>query len=208
MMTSLKIVKSEINAFIIGNGKSRENFDLDFLRGKGAIFGCNALYRDFKPDYLVAIDDAIINEIRSSDFPSEKFIEPPEHEKWEPADLHWSTAHNKKFIPVRPRSNAGMNAIMEAIKLGHDQLYILGFDFLINDKELSVTNMYDGTPCYGLETRANHMDNCGRLNYLAWLMCKYPYHTFTFCFPENTNVFKPTDIPNFKLMSYDDFKLN
>ena len=36
-------------AFIIGNGKSREHIKLDSLVGKGTSFGCNALYRDYKP---------------------------------------------------------------------------------------------------------------------------------------------------------------
>ena len=44
-------------AFVIGNGQSRSHFNLNTLRGKGTIYGCNALYRDFMPDVLVATDD-------------------------------------------------------------------------------------------------------------------------------------------------------
>ena len=54
-------------AFIIGNGTSREHFDLQKLR-KGTVFGCNALYRVYEPDYLVAIDDGIIDEINENPF--------------------------------------------------------------------------------------------------------------------------------------------
>jgi hypothetical protein len=50
--------------FLIGNGPSRKNFDLNSLTGKGFIVGCNALYRDFSPDMLVAIDSKMINEFR------------------------------------------------------------------------------------------------------------------------------------------------
>ena len=39
-------------AFIIGNGKTRKGFDLETLRGKGTTYGCNAVYRDFDPDYI------------------------------------------------------------------------------------------------------------------------------------------------------------
>ena len=39
--------------FCIGNGTSRQNFSLESLRDKGKIYGCNALYRDFKPDVLI-----------------------------------------------------------------------------------------------------------------------------------------------------------
>ena len=41
-------------AFIIGNGPTRLDVNLHDLVGKGKIYGCNALYRDFdKFDYLV-----------------------------------------------------------------------------------------------------------------------------------------------------------
>ena len=42
--------------FCIGNGQSRAPVDLIKLRPQGKIYGCNALYRDFKPDVLVAVD--------------------------------------------------------------------------------------------------------------------------------------------------------
>ena len=48
-------------AFIIGNGGTRRSFPLDILRGHGTIYGCNALYRDFEPDFLVAIDAGMID---------------------------------------------------------------------------------------------------------------------------------------------------
>ena len=94
-------------AFIIGNGKSREGFDLNSLRPFGKIYGCNALYRDFEPDYLVAIDDTITEEIRASSFPKEKFIYPSFEEQFE----------SPEFNPfTRLRSNAGMNAMIEALR--------------------------------------------------------------------------------------------
>lgn len=50
-------------AFLIGNGESRSLFDLGMLRGKGIIVGCNALYRNFTPDILVAVDRLMVQEI-------------------------------------------------------------------------------------------------------------------------------------------------
>ena len=58
---------SEI-VFIIGNGESRNGFDLEKLRPHGKIYGCNALYRDFTPDVLTAVDNGIIHEIYNSGF--------------------------------------------------------------------------------------------------------------------------------------------
>ena len=49
--------------FCIGNGESRKGFDLESLRQYGKIYGCNALYRDFMPDVLTAVDHGIMHEI-------------------------------------------------------------------------------------------------------------------------------------------------
>ena len=50
--------------FLIGNGTSRKDFDLESLRPHGKIYGCNAIYRDgFRPDVLVAVDHGIMHEI-------------------------------------------------------------------------------------------------------------------------------------------------
>jgi hypothetical protein len=167
-------------AFIIGNGTSRKGFDLTRLKPYGTVFGCNALYRDFPdyslPDFLVAIDDGIINEIEHSDFPSKRTIFPPIDERWEPAECNIG----------RPRSNAGINAMREAIKKGYDQLICLGFDFMImNDPKQSVSNVYDGTQNYGMDVRARAEDNPGRVRYLQWLVASNPEVVFIFIYPEN-----------------------
>ena len=54
--------------FCIGNGESRKGFDLEKLRPHGKIYGCNALYRDFTPDVLTAVDPGITHEIYHSGF--------------------------------------------------------------------------------------------------------------------------------------------
>ena len=103
-------------AFIIGNGPSRKKFDLTKLKGNGTIYGCNALYRDYPDlvDYLVSIDPPIIEEITKSNFPKEKFIVPPFEEQFEDPEYN-------EF--QRFRSNAGVNAMLEAVKAGHNVLY-------------------------------------------------------------------------------------
>ena len=50
-------------AFVLGNGLSRKNIKLDHLREWGRIYGCNALYREFTPDFLVAVDAKMVTEI-------------------------------------------------------------------------------------------------------------------------------------------------
>lgn len=171
------ITMSDKVAFIIGNGGSREGFDLESLRSKGTIYGCNALYREFEPDWLVSIDEGIINEIRTSTFPQNKFHVPPQDEQYEPAEVN----------PGRPRSNAGMNAMELAIRHGYKKLFMIGFDFLIEDKAASVSNIFDGTNNYGPSTRANYADNGGRTRYLSWFMNKYSDVEFFFAYPREKN---------------------
>jgi len=57
-------------AYIIGNGPSRRELHLSEL--EGTTFGCNALYRDFSPDYLLSGDATIIKEICRTGYPKNK----------------------------------------------------------------------------------------------------------------------------------------
>ena len=55
-------------AFLIGNGVSRTGFDLETLRGRGPIWGCNGLYRDFEPDVLCALDHGVLLELSNAGY--------------------------------------------------------------------------------------------------------------------------------------------
>lgn len=182
-------------AYIIGNGPSRKNFDLNKIVTAGDVtFGCNALYRDFEPDWLVAIDDKMIKEIEESNFPKEKFIVSPEQERWESAE----------YNPMRRRANAGMIAMEKAIDMGYDYLFCLGFDFLRMD-EHEVGNIYDGTNAYGPETRAQKPDNYYRLAYLKWFCRKYSNVKFVFVFEDDIDAvrnIKKINNNNVMLMHY------
>ena len=154
-------------AIILGNGTTRtcqEARRSSLVRLGVPTFGCNAIYREFAPDYkspdwLIAIDDGMIEEIRRSSFPSDRVIIPPSDERWEPAEIN----------PGRPRSNAGINAIREAIKKGHNTLLCCGFDFLLRDPTQSVSNVFEGTANYTAATRAVERENEGRCRYLDWV---------------------------------------
>jgi hypothetical protein len=56
--------------FVLGNGRSRLGLNLNSLKTAGKVFGCNALYRDFTPDVLVATDPGISKEIELSGYPN------------------------------------------------------------------------------------------------------------------------------------------
>ena len=49
--------------FCFGNGNSRKDLDLDKYKQHGTVVGCNAVYRDFTPDILVALDTGPAHEI-------------------------------------------------------------------------------------------------------------------------------------------------
>ena len=72
--------------FVIGNGKSRLNFNLNTLSEHGILFGCNALYRTFTPKVLVATDRPISNEIMDSGYPTK-------HEFWTRRPREGTNAH-------------------------------------------------------------------------------------------------------------------
>jgi len=56
------------NFFCIGNGKSRKGLNLDYFKKHGTVVGCNALYREYKPDILVSNDIDISHEIYRSGY--------------------------------------------------------------------------------------------------------------------------------------------
>jgi hypothetical protein len=63
--------------FVLGNGPSRKNIDPKLL--PGLVIGCNACYRDFKPDAICAIDAGIISDIIDSGFDGDCYFT---HDSW------------------------------------------------------------------------------------------------------------------------------
>ena len=167
-------------AFIIGNGPSRLPINLHDLVGKGKIYGCNALYRDFDQfDYLIVIDEQFrkLIEMGGKEGFSEmtKLILPPDEECVEET--------------TGRRSNAGMNAMREAIRHGATKLFCLGFDFVLTDETANTDNVYKDTEGYGEETHATYEDSKHRVNYLHWFMKQNKNVRFTFVVPDNSQLF-------------------
>tara|TARA_Y100001949_G_scaffold23087_1_gene16520 strand:+ start:150 stop:881 length:732 start_codon:yes stop_codon:yes gene_type:complete len=76
--------------FVLGNGPSRKNIDISKL--DGVVIGCNACYRDFTPDVIVAHDAGIISDIVDSGFDGDCYFT---HDSWNllPAEVY-STVKN------------------------------------------------------------------------------------------------------------------
>jgi hypothetical protein len=136
-------------AVIIGNGSSRNNFSIDVLvrhlsgrLGDKSMqtYGCNALYRNFEPTFLVSVGNEISEEIANSGYCDRHIVY---------ANSDKILAYPGKFylIPQDFVSNAGTIATYLACFDGHEKVYLLGFDNQAGDHYNN--NVYAGTAGYG-----------------------------------------------------------
>ena len=150
-------------AFVIGNGKSRIGFDLNTLRGKGTIYGCNALYRDFMPDVLIGTDDKIREEIELSEINPDvlenipakipfytrrpnQLIKTHTDRKWQ--DTDYQNTHSRK-IEYNWGYSSGPVALTYACVEKHNYIYLIGHDLMgIGAKDNDINNIYSDTNAY------------------------------------------------------------
>ena len=59
----MRNVHADCVGLVIGNGESRKSIDLTTVPESVVTFGCNALYRDYAPDYLGSVDLNMSNEL-------------------------------------------------------------------------------------------------------------------------------------------------
>lgn len=109
-------------AFVLGNGKSRLNADPSVLKKYGLIYGCNALYREFEPDFLIAVDVKMINEIIDSGYHKN-------HEVWTNPNKGVKTKQNVNFFNPHKGWSSGPTALHFAASKNPKSIYILGFDY-------------------------------------------------------------------------------
>jgi hypothetical protein len=124
-------------AFVLGNGRSRLAVDLNSLRSHGRIYGCNALYRQFTPDVLVATDPEISEEIQRSGYSLKNEF----HTRKPIDDL--GAIKLTRFYGY----SSGPNALHLAIKQGGTKIFLLGFDLDSPDPG-RFNNVYAGTDFY------------------------------------------------------------
>ena len=105
-------------AFVLGNGKSRLNVNPRNFKEHGVIYGCNALYREFEPDYLVAVDVKMVNEIIASGYHRT-------HQVWTNPNKGVSTKVNINFFSPHKGWSSGPTALWFACQHGHKTIYIL-----------------------------------------------------------------------------------
>jgi len=125
-------------AFVLGNGVSRRNVDLVWLKQFGKIYGCNALYREFTPDVLVATDQPIATAIQESGYAKHNQF----HTR-RPLPGLGAQAVLRKYHGY----SSGPNAVALAADHGHTMVYLLGFDLGPRENN-QFNNIYADTEFY------------------------------------------------------------
>jgi hypothetical protein len=105
--------------FVLGNGVSRRQVDLDQLKLHGTVYGCNALYREFVPDVLISTDNPISTHIQQSGYSANH------------------THYTRKPLPDTgaqrvPQQYFGFSSGPIAVGIAalarHESVYLIGFD--------------------------------------------------------------------------------
>lgn len=146
-------------ACVIGNGTSRKTFDLEHIGNTMKTYGCNALYRDYIPDYLISMDWSIVEEILKNDIHHHtvfytqdcaQFNSMPVERK---ENIHW-------LKNMARRLDSGNSALEVALSHEYETIYMIGFDY--NTLPGVLPNVYHGTTNYAKNSCVPAADNMAR----------------------------------------------
>ena len=190
------------NAYCIGNGPSRKGFDLNRLKGTGQTYGCNALYRDFWPDFIFSVDTKMTAQMIKDEVGRKTVHYAP--------SLEVNRRHSKgmlHLIPNNPHWISGNQAFWTAGVHGHKNIYLIGYDFREYGKD-QLNNIYQDTENYGPRHGDTIFD--GWLKQFRDLLKMRPYCKFTIVHdnpPDYLNHLQTgTDLGNSKVISYKEFE--
>jgi hypothetical protein len=131
-------------AVIIGNGESRLDFNLNEFKKQNVkkrmqTYGCNALFRDFTPDFLICSRTDVIEEVVRSNYCSTNIVYATGSAILDyPGKFH--------FIPQDPGWNSGSLAAYIACFDGFNKIILVGFDG--NDTPGYTNNVYNNSEGY------------------------------------------------------------
>lgn len=128
-----------MRSFVVGNGRSRLDIDLKILKEYGKIYGCNALYREFDTDYLIAVDPKMIVEIEKTGYQLS-------HEVWTNPNAKYKTFNGFKYFNPPLGWSSGPTALHMASSHKPTEVFIVGFDYTGIDGK--VNNVYADTENY------------------------------------------------------------
>ena len=141
--------------YVIGNGESRKIFgSLERLAGKGTVYGCNAIYRDYPNlcSKIFAVNEEMYQELveakKEKDISAE-IIGPQQISNWNyfvDGDLEYPIPDGLKIYRVWAGGNAskdtikridftesrgsGCSAVVDAAESNFRHIFIIGFDIL------------------------------------------------------------------------------
>ena len=137
-------------AVVLGNGTGRNSVALNKIKnhrtGIGGVnrmqsYGCNALHRDFAPDFLITTNTKIIEEINEKQISDNTMILTSGINM-----LHYPGKFH--MLPYSISMNTGALATYMACFDGHKKVYLLGFDNQTGERN---NNVYANTPNYDSE---------------------------------------------------------
>ena len=197
-------------AVVVGNGESRQDFNLQLIgdhrggllaKDKLQTYGCNALYRDFTPDFLVAVGDEIIKEIANSGYTNDNIVY---------TNAGAVLDHPGKFylVPQNASYDAGSLAAYMACFDGHTKVFLMGYDGYDNHHQhagSNYNNMYKDTNGYLNNTE--NQNGKFLTTTLQNVVKTYSDVEFIRVMPESTSWIPEELEPlaNFRQISYNDF---
>ena len=184
-------------AFVLGNGISRKSIDHTQLKDKGTIYGCNALYREFSPDYLIAVDTKMVIEINREKYQHS-------HEVWTNPNRSYHQLTGFNFFNPSKGWSSGPTALWLASTHDTQTIYINGFDYEGVDETLN--NIYADTENYKKsDDRATYHGNW--LKQTCITCNKYPEKRYIRVLGENAFIPKEfLKINNLEHVSTEEFK--
>ena len=151
---------------MLGNGISRQGLDLEAISRLGPVYGCNALYRDFAPELLVATDTLIAREIEQTGYAkTHRFV----------TRYPVSGAGSEK-IQINFNWSSGPIAASYACAEGATHIYLVGFD--LNGIQGKFNNVYADTEFYKKSTDAETYSGNWTAQ-LSSVISEHHYITFT-----------------------------
>jgi hypothetical protein len=142
-VSQLKQPQPNNPAFVLGNGTSRLVVNPTDLLSLGTVYGCNAQYREYEPHHLIAVDVKMINEIIAAGYHNT-------HSVWTNPNKGITAKQNINFFQPHKGWSSGPTALWYAASQGHQEIYILGFDYQgLNGK---FNNVYADTHNYKKST--------------------------------------------------------
>lgn len=187
--------------FVLGNGRSRLEIQPEKLKSKGKVYACNAIYRDFIPNYLIAVDAKMVIELTENSIQTKTEVWTNYNKRYKDFQgLHyfnpnkgWSSGPTALWL-------ASVNAINSEVK----EVYILGFDYTGIDNKL-FNNVYADTKNYKRSTEpATFFGNW--MSQTENVIKDFPQLTYIRVLGPGNIDFDWKKYKNYKTVSYTEFK--